>query len=424
MQTRILLSFLLIFAIGIQTAFADYRISQKTTMEDVTTELTIYAKGVRERRESKLMLEGDAEEQEMMARMMPNITEITQCDLKQNVSINEATKAYFIDYYDWSELPPDQLKRRPNQKITIKGTATVSSAVADSGKRQQMFGLTAKWLKAVQSIETSADSCDGKSSVRMEREGWFVDLVLEQDRCPIPQIPGESGGCRPKLIIKAIEDPGFFVEGTTKMFENNKLSSTTSLQTTALSKATLDQGLFEIPTGFAEVDSLMELMQPGSILGNEGAVTEFTGAPEGSKSTPRKTIAIDFFAGNTSKIDEKALREFISSRLTSAGMSGALINSQSDLLTGNFPNVIGVQIKKVKESGASKVGGLFGKVVGNDGGAKLGDSEAEVVVTVFGNDGKTVVASETSTAKVSGKADDAVKAAIERVIDGLIKTIK
>ena len=158
---------ILIFSLTVLPAFADYKITQKRTMQGVGQESTVYSKGVRERRESKMIMDGDAQTMAMMASMMPNIVTISQCDLKQDVSINDPKKLFFIDYYDWSTLTPEQKTRRPSQKVTIKGTATVSSTVTDSGKRQQMFGMTAKWLTHVQSIETSADSCDGRSSIRM-----------------------------------------------------------------------------------------------------------------------------------------------------------------------------------------------------------------------------------------------------------------
>lgn len=420
--TKKLVCAALMLALVAAPALADYKITQRTSMEDVSTEYTVYAKGVRERRESKIIMEGmDAEEQAMMAKMMPpSLTEITQCDLKQNVSVNDAKKAYFINYYDWSTLSPEQQKRRPQQKMVVKGTSTVSSVVTDSGKRQTMFGLTARWLKAVQTVENSADSCDGKASIRIEREGWFVDLALQRDTCPVPQIAGETGGCRPKMIIKAMQDPGFFLEGTTKMFDDNKLQSTSSLKTTALSKATLDQSLFEIPASYKEVDALSELMG-ASVDTNNSAKTVYG---DTEKTAKTKTIAIDFFSGNTSKIDQDELRGYISSRLTSAGFSGFPVNSQAEIASGNFANVIGVELKKIKESGASKIGGLFGKVTGTEDASKVGESEAEIVVTIYGKDGKTVVASATASEKTKGKASDAVKAAIDKILDGLLKQIK
>ncbi len=416
------ISALLIFAITAFPTFADYKISQQSAVGNITTENTIYSKGVRERRESKMTFDGDPKKAEMMARMLPNFIEISQCDLKQDVTLSEQKKSYFVDYYDWSTLTPEQQTRRPIGKVVVKGTTTISSSVTDSGKRQPMFGFTARWLKNVQTFESSADSCDGKLSARIEQEGWFVDLSLTRDYCRVPRAPMGTGGCRPKVIVKEMENPGLFLEGTTKMFQNDQLQATSNIKTTALSKATLDQALFEIPKDWTEVDSLSELMPGFFNKSGDNSATTIISDSRNTKSI--KTVAIDYFSGNTSKVNQDELRAYISQKLTAAGMSGFPINSQAELATGRFVNVIGVELRRVKESGASKVGGLFGKVTGNTDASKIGDSEAEIVITVYGNDGKTVVASMTAAEKVKGNPNDAVKAAIDRVIGGLLERIK
>jgi hypothetical protein len=412
----------LLFVVCITPVLADYKIKQRLIIEDgMGVESTVYVKGVRERKEAKMSVE-DPEVAAMMGNMgmsaMP--VSITQCDQKQNVSLNEAKKLYFIDYYDYSGLKPEQRQKIPAQKLVIKGTMTVESLVTDSGKRQQMFGLTAKWLKFVSSVEVSADSCDGKSSIKIEQEGWFVDLTLNKDACVIPPITGEKGGCRPKMIVKSAQNPGFFLEGTTKMFESGKPGNTTKLETLDLSKATLEQSLFEIPTSYTEVDSVSELMQ-GITKVDTSAQTVFS---DSDKKSSVKTIAIDFFSGNSSKINQDEIRGYISQQVSSAGFSGRPVGSQAEISGGAFANVIGVEIKKVKESGASKVGGLFGKVTGSSDATKLGNSSAEVVVTIYGKDGKTVVASSPASAEIKGNSSDAVKAAIDQVLKGLLDKLR
>ncbi len=417
-----IISVFLILAVTALPSFADYKISQQTMLGNITTENTTYTKGVRERRESKIDFGDDPKKAAMMAQMMPNFITITQCDLKQDVTLSEPKKSYFVDYYDWSSLSPDKQKRRPNQKIVIKGTATVSASVTDSGKTQTMFGLQAKWLKYVLTFESSADSCDGKKNAKFEQEGWFVNLSLTRDSCNQPRIPVGAGGCRPKVIIREMQNPGFFLEGTTKTFENNQLQGTSNIKTTELSKATLDQALFEIPTDWTEVDALSELMPGFFNKATDNSATTIINDSRNSKAL--KTIAIDYFSGNSSKVNQDELRGYISNKISAAGMSGFPINSQAELATGKFANVIGVELRKVKESGASKIGGLFGKVTGTDDVSKLGESEAEIVITIYGSDGKTVVASMTATEKVKGKANDAVKAAIDRILGGLLEKIK
>jgi hypothetical protein len=403
--------------------YSDYKISQKMGMgEKISLEQTTWAKGVRNRVESKMAIDPNDPNAEMMANMMGKTAYLSQCDLKQKVTVSDRKKAYFIDYDDWSGLSPEQLARRPvNKPVVIKGSVTVSSIVTDSGKRQTMFGLQARWLKHTTSFVSSPDSCDGKADARMEEEGWFVTLSLNQESCLRPQIQGSKGGCRPKIIIKGMQNPGFFLEGTRKMFTDGKLTMTSTLETLELSKIPLDQALFEIPTGYKEVDSEQELMMGMGDMPDMSAKTIVGGS---EKASNLKTVAIDFFSGNASKVNQDELRGYISSKLSSAGMSGFAVNSQADLLTGKFVNVIGVELKKIKESGAAKIGGLFGKVTGNDSAAKIGDSEAEIVITIYGKDGKTVVATATANEKVKGKPDDAVKAAIDKIIGGLLQKIK
>src|SRR5688500_4438730 len=155
------------------SVFADWKLTQKMKMsgeEMGGRTSTIYQKGVRQRREVKIDMGTDEYDPEVMAMMaqfgqsMPTFpSQVSQCDLKQDLFINQKNKAYFIDYYDWSNLPPEKLQRRPNQKMVIRGTLSPDTVMIDSGRRQQMFGLTARWLKVTQTVEESADSCNGAS---------------------------------------------------------------------------------------------------------------------------------------------------------------------------------------------------------------------------------------------------------------------
>lgn len=414
--------------------FADWKLTQKVKMgEGASQSTTIYQKGVRERRESKTSFGKEADDPEVAAMMsqmgvgMPAIpVHVTQCDLKRDVYLNETKRSYFIDYYDWSNVPPENLRRRPNQKVEIKGTMTTDSFVVDSGKRQKMFGLTARWLKHTVSFESSADSCNGASSMMMETEGWFVTLSLESESCPIQrQEGGSTGGCRPRMIVKRAQNPGMLLTGTMRMIQNGKAVTAMEIETLELSRATLDQALFEVPKDWSEVDSYNELTSTRASVDTSARTVYNDQTPKGrSVDKTVKTIAIDFLSGNASKLDQNLLRNHISSSVSAAGMSGHMISSQSEIATGSFANVIGVEIKKVKESGASKLGGLFGKVTGNADLAKAGKSQAEIVVTIYGKDGKTVVASSPASADVSGKGNDAVKAAIDQVIAGLLAKVK
>ncbi|MBS1768201.1 MAG: hypothetical protein JSS77_00920 [Acidobacteria bacterium] len=424
---RLKLTLLLIILILTTSVFADWKLSQRTKQAGQKTGMisTIYSKGVRMRTEMKVEMDAETEAAmkemgSMMAGMMPEMpVTVTQCDLKQDLFLSEVNKQFYVDYYDWSSLPPEKLARRGNQKITIKGTMTMDSWFVDSGKRQKMFGLDAKWGKLTQTIETSPDACQVSPPTKMEMEGWFVVLSLESQSCPTHRPPPATGGCMPKMIYKRTASPGFMLSGTTKTYTNGKLVGTSEIETLDLSKATLAQSLFDVPPApWIEVESMESLMKKQRNI-DTTAKTVFR---DGSKA--QKTIAIDYFSGKANKVDQDALRNYVSGKVSSIGMSGYLVSSAADISGGKFANVIGVEIKKTKESGAAKLGGLFGKVTGNTDGAKAGNSSAEIVVTLYASDGTTVVASMPATAEVKGSPDDAVRAAIDQVIGNLLAKVK
>lgn len=424
-----LLTILIVLSFLVVPVLGDYKLSQRISIEGNGQVSTVWVKGVRIRTSMKMEIAGMSEaERQMMESMMPPLTSLSQCDLKQDVQINEKNRSYFVDYYDWSSVPPEKLARRPKQKVVVRGTVTMSSVVTDSGKRQKMFGLNARWLKHVVEMESSADSCDGAKKVRLESEGWFADLRLNGQSCPTYVPPGEDGGCRPRPIYKTMQDPGFLLEGTRTSFENGKKAMAEKVETLDVSTAPLDQALFEIPTGYTEVDSMADLIKrPGGF--DNSAITVMSGAgtsggPAGTKPKSMKTVAIDFIAGSSSKLDQNQIREYVSSKLSAAGVSGYLVSSQAELTSANFSNVITIDVTKLKESGAAKIGGLFGKVTGNTDSSKIGETEAEITMSLIGQDRKTVVASATAPAKIKGGPNDAVRAAIDAAFPQILAKLK
>ena len=207
-----------------------------------------------------------------------------------------------------------------------------------------------------------------------------------------------------------------------RVYEGAKVGASFEIETTELSKATLDPALFDIPgSPFAEVDSMSELNSKRVGPIDTSTKTVFKGE-KGGKAV--KTIAIDYFSGNATKIDQEELRNYIAGKINAIGLSGFVVSSQADIAGGRFPNILGVEVKKAKESGAAKIGGLFGKVTGSEDAAKVGKSTAEIVVTLYGADGKTIVASSPASSETKGSVTDAVKAAIDQVIDGIIAKMK
>jgi hypothetical protein len=408
------------------TAFADFKLRQQTTMEagggeSFTMERAIWVKGMRERTENKFA-------DERMSQMIPQIAEVRQCDLRQTLRINDRSKKYLIEpFYDSSDKPLPPVQASTKTDTFKSGTVTFTTTLTDTGERRQMFGLTARHLIIKRLAESTKDSCDGESRMSTEEDGWFVYLVPENANCQVDLPRGErreTSTCRNKVIMKGpLGYPGMMLEGTTKMIDLLKKSEMkTSIKTLDLSKATLEMSLFEIPAGYSEANSEQSLMSMGNLMGNMTGM--MNGSTTGKTPSSRKSVAVDFFSGSVSKINQPNLRQFVASQVSGSGANAVLIASQNDITSGAYQNVIGVEIKSVKESGASKIGGLFGKVTGTDDAAKLGKSEVEVIVTLYAGDGKTVIATGTAKEKVDGKADDAAKAAIEKALGQVLGKLK
>ncbi len=427
---RIKLTTLFILLLLAVPAFADWKLSQKHGPKGTPGMIqTIYVKGVRQRIEMGMDIDPETakvmEEAKAMGVNMPGMansmpTMISACDVKQNFMLSDPNRTFYIDYLDPDAIPADKLARRKKVQIVRKGTLTIDSFIEDSGKRQTMFGLQARWLKFTIEMTSSADSCIERMNTKMVQEGWFVHLWLESESCPITPQPDE-GGCFPRLIVKRAASPGFLLTGTTTHYNDGKQTGITHVETVDLSKATLDQALFEIPKDYYEVDSIADLMTARAGVDAAGNTILYK---DGTRPDEKRRIAVDYFSGSASKLDQDSLRKFIADKVNSAGYNGTVIGSAADLTATTFANVIGVEVKKIKESGASKVGGLFGKVTGTDALAKAGKSQAEIVVTLYAGDGKTVVSRSPANVEVSGSSTDAVKAAIDQVIGDLIGRIK
>lgn len=383
---------------------------------------SIWIKGARERSITKFVSEGMD-----MSAMMPTITEIMQCDLRQTIKINEASKRYFIEPFyesDNKPLPPAE----PSTRTTVRkgGKVTWTFMITDTGQRQQMFGFAARKLIVKQLVESSKDSCGGETKLEMIEEGWYAHIIPESARCETPLPKGEGSDqteCRDDVTRKgAFQYPGLLLDGTMTM--NDMLRREVAKQTIKtldVSKETLAMGLFEAPAGFTEVNSMQSLMSRG-VVDNVAKMT--SDVASGKTAIGTKPIGVDFFAGNVSKINQEEMRRYIAGKFSAKGQNATLVVSQNDVTSGAYIAIIGVQIKNIKESGAAKIGGLFGRVTGADDAAKIGESEAEIVMTAYAADGKTVLATATSKKKVSGKADDAMKAAIDEAFSQVAGKVK
>ena len=418
--SSVLAAILLIsFASGV---FADVKIRQKVTMSGQGFETTRMIKGARQRTEQKSSAGGAMD-------FMSQVATIEQCDLRRTVYVNESKKLYFIDPFaeESTTQPVTPATRQTDRRETRQGgTVTMTYNVTDTGERKTLFGLQARHLKVVQEMESSADSCNGARRSKMEIDGWYVDFSAEFN-CPvdIPQTPrGQMSkpDCRDRFVYKGSGTTklGFLLNGTMTFYdENGKATMTQTTETLELSRAPLAAGLFDIPADYKLTSSQQDLYSMPNIADmtrQQQQQQNNEENPSMPSNTGLKSVGLNINYGSEAKVNQAEVNEYLQNKIRQNNL-----NPRTGTSAGvNY--VLNVEIKKVKESTASKAGGIFGKVTGID--TKTGKTEVELVMTLTKGDSNAQVTQNRVTQKYDKTASDAVKAAIDDALDKILGAIK
>ena len=242
------------------TVLADFKITVRQTVAGMTTESTTYIKGKRERSEQDF---GGFKS-----------VAIKQCDLRRSIQLNPTMKTYSVDSWTAANAlirnadgviftKVSASTYEPNTVIQTQqkgGTVTVTMSVRDTGERKQMFGYTARRIFVTTSMVSSKDSCNGPSEMKTETEGWYIDAEFDLDCEPIENrferernIEEKKPDCKDRYIVKNSGSArmGFALYEKITMYNGNDPFVITR-EVTELSRATLDQSLFEIPGDYRE----------------------------------------------------------------------------------------------------------------------------------------------------------------------------
>lgn len=408
--------------IGVPNVFAqqNYKIKQTMSMNGQKMETTTYVRGSRKRTEGGGIM-----------GMGGDVADVEQCDLKRNLQISDKKKMYAIEPFDdGTDTPTTPTTKTPKAKIEKGGTVTYISNIHDTGERKQMFGLTARRIKTSMTMEASPDACM-KENMKVETDGWYVDLPSFS--CPItvrpqmPQMSGESsGGCRDKMLFKTSGGGklGFpLTETRTMNMGDGDMSLTQTVETVEFSKATLDAALFDIPANYTLTASSQDLYGKPDMT----AMMKAMSGNDDDESTPRTPvksnsppkakkagmIRIGVYAP-TNKAGENIsttnMQSFLVQKLTSGNVEAISIASESDAKSANCDYVLLSDFSKLKQSNASKIGGMFGKVTGTDTSSTRNyDAQVDFKLVSL-TDGKTV------QNKASNKTESDIARAAESVL--------
>ena len=226
-------------------ASADTKVKSRQTSNGQTYENTSYIKGKRQRSETN----------------NGQMIVIQQCDLRRNIQIMPAAKAYMIQPYDDASTTATTSPNSTSQPapVTKGGLVTSTVTTKDTGERKQMFGYTARHIITTMETKSSPDACSNNNT-KMQIDGWYIDAAFALDcdssRAYTNYKPHTSGGCRDRYETKTIgmAKKGYPVWEKMTMFGPNGAESfSTTNEVIEFSQATLDPSLFDVPEGYREV---------------------------------------------------------------------------------------------------------------------------------------------------------------------------
>lgn len=411
-----LLTVILIFSLA-PSVFADLKIRQKVTMSGQTFETTKMIKGARQRTEQK----SGAGAMDFMSQ----VASIEQCDLRRTVRVNDSKKLYFIEPFAEETTPTPNAPSRPTKTTTRRGgTVTMTYNVTDTGERKTIFGLTARHLKVLMETESSADSCGGASRSKMEIDGWYVDFSADFN-CPydIPETPRgvtEKPDCRDRVIFKGNRGKtGFLLNGTMTMFdENGQAMMTQTTETLEISRSPLAAALFDVPADYrlaADSQELYAMPSMTDMMRQNEQMSENPNQTTPTKSA-MKTVGINLnFGADAARINQAEIAAYLQSKLRENNL-----NARTG--AGGTDYVLKVEFKKVKESAAGKIGGIFGKVTGVE--TKAGKTEIEMTMTLTKGDTTAALKQTRIAQKYDGAVSEAIKAAIDDALEQVLSEIE
>src|SRR6478752_4962043 len=97
----------------VSSSLADVTIKQRLTMAGQKFESTRRIKGSRERTEQHIEMADPS-----MAAYMPQISTVTQCDLKRRIQINDRKQLYFIEPFETSDAESAPQAARPATPVS------------------------------------------------------------------------------------------------------------------------------------------------------------------------------------------------------------------------------------------------------------------------------------------------------------------
>ncbi|HEX6184967.1 MAG TPA: hypothetical protein VFZ44_13865 [Pyrinomonadaceae bacterium] len=411
-------------------ARADVKIKSRQTMQGQSYENATYIKGKRQRTES----------------MGGQSVTIQQCDLRRDIQIMPAMRAYTVRPYESAGASaatgaPASGTRQTTER-TKGGLITSTITTKDTGERKQMFGYTARRIITTIETKSSPDSCTPMET-RMETDGWYIDAAFALD-CDLERAAGyqnrpQSAGCRDRYEMKQVGSAkrGYPVYEKMTMFEKDGRESFSMVnEVVELSQATLDASLFEPPADFREVKDFS-----GAAMAAAAADPEDEGDSHGVGSGQPTPAELGAKRPGVVRLGLAAVQPgAVGDNLSAAELAAEVTSALAGRLVGTTVEVVrleagltqaGAEARRKgcdfivyanvshKKGGGGGFGGMLSKVVAptigqaGSGGVKAKD-ELTLDVRLQAPDSDTPAASRQFKSKAKSAGEDIISPVVEQ----------
>ena len=422
MKSRLFLLAALVFTVSIVSAITsaqrrpatekplagDFKITFKQTVSGQTMQSTTMIKGQRERSETSVST----------GAYTMNTVNITQCDMKRTIQVNDRARKYLITPMDdgSSSSGTSTAAPRPAAPATRGGVVTMTVNTVDTGERKEMMGFTARRFKRTTMMESSPDSC-AETKMKIETDGWYINLEYGLS-CPSNRASSTamttSSGCRDRYVYKTTGPShiGFPLQETTTMYgADGSVTMTMTKEVVDISREPLDNALFDIPAGYSEARDQQEMYSTPSMNEMMGSSqppsrTEPVNQPQTTAPAARIRVGVVQLNNKTkTSAATDSLQQRLVAALTAEGIDAVALSAISpseavaEAQAKQVAYILYTDIATLKSpSTGKKIGGLFGRATGV-GSGDAGKAEAKLDFRLVPTDGSGTTLQLSATTK-------------------------
>ena len=417
----------------------DFKITIKYTMAGHTSQGTTMIKGMRQRDETSTGGGGVDSTQ----------VNITQCDLKRTIQINDSTRKYLITPMasDEGDTHSGGAAGTTGGGSTQRGgVVTITSNTIDTGERREMFGFTARHLKRTTMMESGPDACQ-QLKTKIETDGWYINLEygLACEKSGASMAGGRTAvqGCRDRYQYRRTGPSvlGFpLIETTTMYGEDGRATFTMNKEVLEISRQPIDAALFDVPAGYTQASTQQEMYgapsmsdmsnmsRPQSGETANTATNPGTNTASTSNAAKVKVGVVEFNNKAKASVSTDSLRQQLIAVLNGSGVEAIALNASSaseaamEAKAKGCTYVLFTDISTFKTASAGKkLGGLLGRATGVTSGDS-GKSEAKFDFRLVPADGSSPKLQSSSSGKEES-AEASVNAALQEEARAVIRAL-